>query len=145
MSLVKNPSKRKSPKGKCEKEDEEEEGFLAWVGSPLIIITPLSTGSQRPFPKHTAISHFSMDQASNIPTSTHSSVSTSTTFTTSPFHADQKEIAAEIEKEWETVWDIFPELSANTGEPVTKPKPSFPPSHKSAPSLMSASSPTSEP
>ena len=54
-------------------------------------------------------------------TSTHSSVSTSTTFITSPFQADQKHIAAEIEKEWETVWEVFPELSANPGKPVTNP------------------------
>ena len=52
-------------------------------------------------------------------TSTLSSVSTSTTFTTSPFQADQKHIAAEIEKEWETVSEVFQELSTNPGEPAT--------------------------
>ena len=52
-------------------------------------------------------------------TFTLSSISTSTTFTTSPFQADQKHIAAEIEKERETVWEVFPELSTNPGEPAT--------------------------
>ena len=47
------------------------------------------------------------------------SVNTSTTFTTSPFQADQKHIAAEIEKEWETVWEVLLELSTNPGEPAT--------------------------
>ena len=36
-------------------------------------------------------------------TSTHSSVSTSTTFPTSPFQADQKHIVTEIKTEWVTV------------------------------------------
>ena len=47
------------------------------------------------------------------------SVNTSTTFTTSPFQADQKHIAAVIEKEWETVWEVFLELSTNPGEAAT--------------------------
>ena len=51
--------------------------------------------------------------------STLSSMSTSTTFTSSPFQADQKHIAVEIEKVWETVWEVFPELSTNPGEPAT--------------------------
>ena len=55
-------------------------------------------------------------------TSTHSSVSTSTTFTTtSSFQADQKHITVGIEKEWKTVWEDFPKLSANPGKPVTNP------------------------
>ena len=58
-------------------------------------------------------------------TSTHSSVNISTIFTTFPFQADQKHIVVEIEKEWKTVWEVFPELSANPGEPVTNP-PSSP-------------------
>ena len=54
-------------------------------------------------------------------TSTHLSVSTSTIFTTSLFQADQKHITVEIEKEWETVWEDFPKLSAKPGKPVTNP------------------------
>ena len=52
-------------------------------------------------------------------TSTLLPVSTPTAFTTSPFQADQKHVAVEIEKEWETVWEVFPELFTNLGEPAT--------------------------
>ena len=79
-------------------------------------------------------------------TSALSSFSTSTIFTTSPFQADQKHIAAEIEKEWETVSEVFPELSTNPGEPATNPpfSPSTTQAIISSP-LKSASSLTSAP
>ena len=42
-----------------------------------------------------------------------------------PFQADQKHIATKVEKEWETVWEVFPESSSNPRELVTSP-PSSP-------------------
>ena len=45
-----------------------------------------------------------MNQASN----------SQTAFTTSPFRL-AKNIVVEIEKEWETVWEVFSELSAKPG------------------------------
>ena len=87
-------------------------GYSTLVNLPHLITDPIFDSGTNPSFEYV------LPSVSLSHTSTLSLVSTSTTFTTSPFQADQKHIAAEIEKEWETVWEVFPELSTNPGEPA---------------------------
>ena len=47
------------------------------------------------------------------------------TLTSSSLQANLHKDIADIEREWETIWEIFPDLSENPiGEPATTPRPS---------------------